>query len=168
MRINAVIAAAIMAATTSGAALPIPTDITAPALDTKSEPEMFLEDYDGGEVEKRFVDAEAGLKWTPTYRPIGLPDKRDAEADAEAKLKWTPTYRPLGWGSFKRDAEAEAEADAEAKLKWTPSYRPLGWGSFKRDAEAEADAEAKLKWIPSYRPLGWNSFKREADAEAGE
>jgi mating pheromone alpha-factor len=149
MRFNAVIAAAILAATVSGAALPIPQDSTAvaeaqPDLAPAVEAEVDFEDED---LEKR------GGWTTKPYRPIGLPGigKREAEADG-----WTTNpYRPIGLpGIGKRKAEAGG---------WTTKpYRPIGLpGIGKREAEAGG-------WTTKpYRPIGLPGIgKREAEAEA--
>jgi mating pheromone alpha-factor len=97
MKINAIIASTILAATVSGAALPVPA---------------------AAAVEKRDADAAADpnaeAKW---WIPYGAPiPKRDAEAEADpnAEAKW----RPYGSPFAKREADAEAEAEAE----WTPPY----------------------------------------------
>jgi mating pheromone alpha-factor len=95
MRFNAVIAAYILAATVSGAALPVAeesTDIAAPeAPIEESAPAEFDDsedyDFDFEEFSKRDADPEAGWTTRP-WRPVGLPvGKRDAEAEAEAG--WT-------------------------------------------------------------------------------
>jgi mating pheromone alpha-factor len=154
MRFNAVIAAAILAATVSGAALPIPQDSTAvaeaqPDLAPAVEAEVDFEDDE--DLEKR------GGWTTKPYRPIGLPGigKREAEADG-----WTTKpYRPIGLpGIGKREAEAGG---------WTTKpYRPIGLpGIGRREAEAEAEADG---WTTNpYRPIGLPGIgKGEAEAEA--
>jgi mating pheromone alpha-factor len=87
MRFNAVIAAYILAATVSGAALPVAeesTDIAAPEAPI-DDSEGY--DFDFEEFSKRDADPEAGWTTRP-WRPVGLPvGKRDAEAEAEAG--WT-------------------------------------------------------------------------------
>jgi mating pheromone alpha-factor len=170
MRFNAVIAAYILAATVSSAALPVAEDTTTEvsALESSEEapteeidyPLFHLDDEDT-EVLKRDADAEA------KYRPWGMPTgKRSADAEADAK------YRPWGMPTGKRSADAEADAkyrpwgmptgkryaDADAEAK----YRPWGMPTGKRSADAEAEADADAK----YRPWGMPTGKRSADADA--
>lgn len=109
MRINVVIAPAILAATVSGAALLAPAKAAVSAETTRApveaEPEVleFPEEepkFFGGNFEKRDADA-AKPKWT-WHRPYGLPHgKRDADADA-AKPSWT-WHRPYGMPHGKRE-----------------------------------------------------------------
>jgi mating pheromone alpha-factor len=174
MRINAAIAAAIMAATVSAAALPATTD-AAPAVATEAAAPMELveipdEDLfdieDIEEMEKRSADPKFTWK---QYRPFGLPvGRRDAEADPKFSFFKTPKfghfswiqYRPVGLPLGRRDAEAEADA----KFTWK-QYRPFGLPVGKREAEAEAEADAKFTW-KQYRPFGLPVGKRDAEAEA--
>ena len=118
MKFNAVLAAAILAVTVSGAALP---QESAPAPATVNDaPQVEVEEVD--EFEKR--DPEAGLRYT-RWRPAGtIFSKRDAEAEAEAEpgLRYT-RWRPAGTIFSKREAEAEAEA--EPGLRYT-RWRPAG------------------------------------------
>jgi len=182
MRFNAVIAAYILAATVSGAALPVAEDSTAEvAAPTEEEaapaapegfdfpegfnPEDF--DFDYEEFEKRSADPsadpEAGWTWRP-WRPVGMPAKRNADAEAHPEAGWTwRPWRPVGMPA-KRDAEAEAG------WTWRP-WRPVGLPVGKRDAmpeayaDAEAHPEAGWTWRP-WRPVGMPA-KRDAEAEAG-
>lgn len=114
MRFNAIIAATILAATVSGAAIanpaPQPTEVASNTDDLFDLPEgsYFVEEGDES-LTKR--DAKKVWVWTPPYRPIGLPvGKRDAEAAPEAEPEagnwvWTPPYRPIGLPVGKRDAQ---------------------------------------------------------------
>ena len=118
MKFNAVLAAAILAVTVSGAALPqesAPTPAT-----VNDAPQVEVDEV--AEFEKR--DPEAGLRYT-RWRPAGtIFSKRDAEAEAEAEpgLRYT-RWRPAGTIFSKREAEAEAEA--EPGLRYT-RWRPAG------------------------------------------
>ena len=175
MRFNAVIAATILAATVSGAAIanPQPTEVAEAApIETEAavegttetvtkEPEFgdfyYITDEDEEALSKR--DAEAGVwQWSPKFRPIGMPiGKRDAEASV---WQWSPKFRPIGMPIGKRDADADAKAGV---WQWSPKFRPIGMPIGKRDAEAEA--EAQWQWSP-YRPIGMPIGKRDAKAEA--
>ena len=125
MRINAIIASAILAATVSGAALPLPAAAAVPAT-----------------IGQREAKAEAGSM--ATWRPYGLPigGKREAapEAEAEAGAPKRPYGLPIGG---KREAAPVAA--------WKPPKRPYGLPvGGKREAAPEADAP----WRPYGLPIG--------------
>lgn len=189
MRFNAIIAATILAAAVSGAAIvnPAPgatevadatTDTTESTFDGPSAEDLanFPEDVyyveegekDEGTVEKRNAEAEAGdWVWSPKWRPIGLPvGNRDAEAQPEAKAGdrvWSPKWRPVGLPVGKRDAEAQPDANA-GNWVWSPKWRPVGLPVGKRDAQPEAEAEAgNWVWSPKWRPVGLPVGKRDAE-----
>lgn len=145
MRFNAVIAATILAATVSGAAVvnPAPTEVaeatTETTIDGPSAEDLanFPEDLyyveEGDETEGTVQKREAGdWVWSPKWRPVGLPvGKRDAEAEA-GDWVWSPKWRPAGLPVGKRDAAAEADA---GNWVWSPKWRPVGLPVGKRDAE---------------------------------
>lgn len=152
MRFNAVIAATILAATVSGAAIanPAPTEVaeatsdaTETTIDGPSAEDLanFPEDLyyveEGDETKGTVQKREAGdWVWSPKWRPVGLPvGKRDAEAQPEAEAGdwvWSPKWRPVGLPVGKRDAAAEADA---GNWVWSPKWRPVGLPVGKRDAE---------------------------------
>ena len=85
MRINAIIASAILAATVSGAALPLPAATAVPAT-----------------IGQREAKAEAGSM--ATWRPYGLPIGGKREAAPEADAPWRPYGLPIG-GKHEADEE---------------------------------------------------------------
>ena len=112
MRINAIIASAILAVTVSGAALPLLAAAAVPAT-----------------IGQREAKAEAA--WKPPKRPYGLPigGKREAapEAEAEAGVPKRPYGLPIG---DKREAAPVAA--------WKPPKRPYGLPiGGKREADEE-------------------------------
>ena len=134
MRFNAVIAATILAATVSGAAIaqPAPTEVaeatTETTVDGPSAEDLanFPEDIyyveEGDEIEGTVQKREASdWVWSPKWRPVGLPvGKRDAEANPKAKAQdwvWSPKWRPVGLPVGKRDAQPEADA---GNWVWSP------------------------------------------------
>jgi mating pheromone alpha-factor len=130
MKINAAIAAAIMAATVSAAALPqtteataattteaaaAPTEVAAPAdiheaMTLVEVLNDYPEDVEFKEFKKRA--AEAGFHWTQ-WRPFGLPYGKSISRNPNTYLR--PTLTILG----------DASAEAEAKFRWT-QWRPFG------------------------------------------
>ncbi|RAR05822.1 hypothetical protein DDE82_003733 [Stemphylium lycopersici] len=129
MRINAVIASAILAATVSGAALPVPSEATVSAETTPAAVEAELEVPEVPEEENEFWvdwnkrDADAGKPSWTWHRPYGMPHgKRDADAEA-GKPTWT-WHRPYGMPHGKH-----AEA---GKPTWT-WHRPYGMPHGKRE-----------------------------------
>ncbi|EUC41939.1 hypothetical protein COCMIDRAFT_104777 [Bipolaris oryzae ATCC 44560] len=111
MRFNAVIASAILAATVSSAALPVPAEA----------------------AEKR--EAEPQLPTWP--RPYGLPygmaaEKREAEAEPQVPTWDRPYGFPHGMAAEKREAEAEPQLPT-----WPRPYGlPYGMAAEKRQPEA--------------------------------
>ncbi|KAJ8107723.1 hypothetical protein OPT61_g8671 [Boeremia exigua] len=98
MRFNAVIAAAVLAATVSGAAIAKPapeaTETTEEAPADDSDIFFYAEGEDEDSVSKREAEADPQWVWSPKFRPPGLPvGKREAEA---GKWVWSPKFRPPG------------------------------------------------------------------------
>lgn len=85
MRINAIIASAILAVTVSGAALPLPAAAAVPATIGQRE-------------------AAPVAAWKPPKRPYGLPVGGKREAAPEADAPWRPYGLPIG-GKHEADEE---------------------------------------------------------------
>lgn len=127
MRFNAVIAATILAATVSSAAIanPASTEVTEATSDATETT------IDGPSAEDLASFPENLYYVEESNETEGTVEKREA-----GDWVWSPKWRPVGLPVGKRDAQPEAAAEADAgKWVWSPKWRPVGLPVGKRDAE---------------------------------
>src|SRR5690242_6296450 len=130
MRFNAVIAAAVLAATVSSAAIAKPapetTEITEIEADVTpedvEEPFYYAEEGDEDDLTKREAEADPQWVWSPKFRPPGLPV---GKREADPQWVWSPKFRPPGLPVGKREADPQ--------WVWSPKFRPPGLPVGKRE-----------------------------------